>query len=229
MRYDPASGYSSAPAASADASRFFHDKTLRVENLLLEEFKYASETAAQAIQDRERVFTLYFTLFAAVVSAVGATLQFSANIGNYAPLLVLALLSTAGVLALAFFVKLIRLRKAFRDSLLSMNTIKEFYIAEFQGEMPQIEGAFLWRLNTIPKGERLGSVTFAESHLLALMSSACIGAVVFFALDLARRTGARSFFPVTTDPLPYAVGGGVLVALLALQAIYYQVALRRGA
>jgi hypothetical protein len=74
---------------------------------------------------------------------------------------VITLFVLAGLLSITFYEKIIRLRQAYRESLICMNVIKEFYIEQFHEQMPQIEKAFRWRLKTIPAGERVGSVTFA--------------------------------------------------------------------
>lgn len=59
-----------------------------------------------------------------------------------------------------------------------MNVIKEFYLQQFRQQMPRIEHAFRWRLRTIPPGERIGSVTFAISALIAVMGSFCFAGAV---------------------------------------------------
>ena len=142
--------------------------TLNIENMLLEEFNYASLTAYQSMEDRARVSSLYYLLLGALASGLLAVYQF--NHATSHPFVV-ALLILAGILSFTFFEKILRLRQAYRESLICMNVVKEFYIQQFQRLMPQIEHAFRWRLKTIPPGERISSVTFAISALIALMGS----------------------------------------------------------
>jgi hypothetical protein len=152
------------------------DQSLKIESLLLEEYNYASVTAYQALEDRARMFNLYLLLFGVVASGLGAVYQFggpTSNTGsNFIQALIVTLLIVGGLLGFAFFVKLIRLRQAYRESLICMNLIKEFYIQQFQKQMPQITRAFRWRLKTIPAGERFGSVTFAAGQFMLRGSGA---------------------------------------------------------
>ena len=74
--------------------------------------------------------------------------------------MVVTLLMIAAIVSVTFFITIIRLRQTYRESVLCMNVIKEFYIQQFKQQMPAIEYAFRWRLRTIPLGERIGSVTF---------------------------------------------------------------------
>src|SRR5947209_4402014 len=133
---------------------------LNIENMLLEEFNYASLTAYQAMEDRTRMFNLYLLLVGVLASGLGAVYQFGGSASTYTRPLAIILLLIAGIAGIAFLVKLIRLRQAWRESVICMNVIKEFYIGQFRQQIPQIERAFRWRLKNIPAGERLGSTTY---------------------------------------------------------------------
>jgi len=152
--------------------------TLNIENMLLEEFNYTSLTAYQAMEDRARVSNLYYLLLGAVASGLLAIYQFGGNAHTNSQPLVIALFVAAGLLSATFYEKIIRLRQAYRESLICMNVIKEFYLQQFRQQMPRIEHAFRWRLRIIPPGERIGSVTFAISALIAVMGSFCFAGAV---------------------------------------------------
>ena len=155
------------------------DATLNIENLLLEEFNYANVTAYQAMEDRARMFNLYLLLVGVIASGLGALYQFSGSASAYSRPMAIILLLFAGLIGAAFFVKLIRLRQAWRESVICMNVIKEFYIQQFQHQFPQIKHAFRWRLKTIPAGERLGSTTFIVCSTVALIESICFAGAAF--------------------------------------------------
>jgi hypothetical protein len=89
-------------------------------------------------------------------------------------------------------VLLIRLRQAFRQSLITMSVIKEFYIREFQEQMPGVQHAFHWRLSGIPAGERAGSATFIVCHMVGFIGALCFAGSVFMGDELL-----RSNFPNT--------------------------------
>lgn len=154
------------------------DTTLNIENMLLEEFKYASSTAYQAIEDRARMINLYYILLGILATGLSTIYQLSGSSHPYSQFLAMFLLGVASILSFTFFVNIIRLRQSFLESIIVMNVIKEFYIQQFQDQMLQIETVFRWRLKTIPAGERIGSVTFVMSYLIALMGSLCLSAIV---------------------------------------------------
>ncbi len=47
------------------------DATLKLENMLLEEFNYASLTAYQSMEDRTRMFNLYLLLVGVLATGLG--------------------------------------------------------------------------------------------------------------------------------------------------------------
>jgi len=152
--------------------------TLNIENLLIEEYKYAGSTAYQALEDRARVINLYYILLGIVATGFSVIYQFSGASHPYSQVLVIILLLIVSGLSISFFINIIRLRQSFLESIITMNVIKEFYIQQFQQQMPSIEKVFRWRLKTMPSGERIGSVTFIMSYLIALMGSLCLAAIV---------------------------------------------------
>lgn len=196
--------------------------TLNIENMLLEEFNYASMTAYQAMEDRARVSNLYYLLLGAVASGLLAIYQFGGTTHSYSQPLVIVLLVVAGLLSVTFYEKIIRLRQAYRESLICMNVIKEFYIQQFQQQMPRIESAFRWRLSTIPPGERIGSVTFAISALIALMGSFCFAGAVLVGIKPGILTNLGGF-----GALPYLISIVVFLIVLLVYIWYYRRSLNK--
>ncbi|HEY7851249.1 MAG TPA: hypothetical protein VIC27_14360, partial [Ktedonobacterales bacterium] len=170
---------SSAPIAGASSPR---DTSFRLENLLLQEYSYASSTAYQALEDRARMFNLYLVLIGALATGVGVITQLGKNLGGYAPEIIVALLSVMGVVGIAFFIKLIRLRQAWRESAIAMNIIKEHYIQMFRKESPEVERMFRWRLRTLPMGEKRGNISFVVCMTVALLGSLSFAAAALLAV-----------------------------------------------
>src|SRR6266487_5346026 len=86
------------------------DVSLKAENMLLEEFNYASLTAYQAMEDRARISSFYYLLLGVLASGLAAIYQFS-NGAHAIPLsLVTTLLFIGALISISFFVTLIRLR-----------------------------------------------------------------------------------------------------------------------
>jgi len=172
----------SAPYRSSESAPDTGDKldaTLKLENMLLEEFNYASLTAYQSMEDRTRMFNLYLLLVGVIASGLGVVYQLRGNISIYSLPLAITLLLIAGIVGVAFFTKLIRLRQAWRESVICMNVIKEFYIQQFRQQMPRVEHAFRWRLKSIPAGESFGSTTFVVCSTVALIESVCFAGAAF--------------------------------------------------
>ena len=160
------------------------DTSLKMENMLLEEFNYVSVTAYQAMEDRARISSFYYLLLGVLATVLAAIYQFSGGTRNIPLSLVTILLIIGALISISFFVTLIRLRQAYKESLITMNVIKEFYIDEFKQQMPKIEKAFRWRLATIPKGERIGSVTFMIAALNVIIGSLCLAGAVYFITEI---------------------------------------------
>lgn len=190
------------------------DTTLKLESMLMEEFNYAGVTAYQALEDRARMFNLYLLLIGVVASAVGAIYQIGQpdpSSAEKVQVLVILLLGAGAVLGAIFFAKLIRLRQAWRESALAMNTVKEFYINKFKVHMPDVEHAFRWRLHTMPAGERLGSVTFLVCYTTAFLSSLCLAGATYETYN--------AFLSHTLDGVP-ALNSNVQAPLVALLAAF---------
>ncbi|MEO7002099.1 MAG: NUDIX hydrolase [Ktedonobacterales bacterium] len=201
------------------------DATLKLDNMLLEEYNYANVTAYQALEDRARMFNLYLLLIGVLGSGLAAVYQLGKGLGAFEQDLVVALLFLTGLMGVAFFIKQIRLRQAYRESLLAMNTVKEYYIREFKQQKANVGDAFHWRLATMPTGEKFGSVTFVVCATIAFLGALCFAGAVF----VAEQSWLAPFFSASAPSLLYYLLGAaaVLVVALVIFAISYRVCLSR--
>jgi len=195
------------------------DTTLNIENMLLEEFNYAGVAAYQAMEDRARMFYIYLLLIGVIGSGLGVIYQLGGSANSYLRPVAIALLLITGMVGIAFFVKLIRLRQAWRESVICMNVIKEFYIRQFQQQMPGIERAFRWRLKSIPAGERFGSTTFIVCFTVALLASVCFAGAAFVLANSAPLFAGQVY--------PYLIAVVILAGVLLLNILYYQRSLNK--
>lgn len=200
------------------------DQKLRLESMMLAEFNYANSTAYQALDDRGRMFGIYLGIASVLAGGVGALYELGSR-GAHSGVIASALLVLAGFIGLIFFFKIVRIRQAFDDSLLTMNTIKEHYIAKFKGEAPDIEGVFRWRMKTMPSGRRFGSLTFLVCFAITAIDSLALGLAALVITELATNDANTDFVHLPTTPLPVLVGVLVLVAALLVQIIAYEVML----
>jgi 8-oxo-dGTP pyrophosphatase MutT (NUDIX family) len=174
------------------------DATLKLENMLLEEFNYVSVTAYQAMEDRARLFNLYLLV-----------------IGIFA-------LLVAGIAGVAFFLQLVRLRQAYLESLRAMNTIKEYYIEHFKDALPDPSKAFRWRLQTMPTGDKPGSLSSVVTHTVALLGSICFGGAAFVGNQLLVKDVPETSIAALGDFQPYIVGVVVAFVAFQLHAFYFR-------
>lgn len=195
---------------------------LNLENMLLAEFNYASSTAYQAMEDRARTFNLYLVIFGVLASGLGALYQIGGTARAYTQLFAIALLVAAGIMGIAFFVQLIRLRQAYRGSLLAMNVVKEYYIKHFDEKVTDVTDAFAWRLKTIPPGERVGSVTFVVTSIVAMLASLCFGTAAIILTEVWLGVHGPSIFDLPQTALPYVSAIVVFLVSFALHIVYYR-------
>jgi ADP-ribose pyrophosphatase len=191
------------------------DTSLSLQDMLLEEFNYANVTAYQAMEDRARLFNNYLVIAGGGAAGIGGVI-YQLNQSGLSRLdgpLSAALLFALGLLGVAFFTSLTRLRQTYGGSILAMNTIKEFYIAQFEETMPLAKYAFLWRMKTIRPNESYGSVTFVKTTTVGLIGSLCFGGVAFI---LAAIAFAGNLTSMSTSLVPLAIGGAFAIVSLLL-------------
>jgi ADP-ribose pyrophosphatase len=213
-----------ADAASAGGPL---DGQLRLETMLMEEFNYAGVTAYQAMEDRARMFNLYLLLIGVLASGLGVVYQLGDGLQFYTPWLTFGLLFIAGSLGAIFFVQLIRLRQAHRDSLITMNLIKAHYIKMFGTQYANLQNVFNWRLETIPSDERVGSITFMIGFTVAFLDSLCLGAAAFFLYAIFYVPSGLAKIDSVSLTTGLLVGGIALLLAAVLQIAFYRRALSK--
>ncbi len=218
----------SAPFQEATSERgTARDGSLRLENMLLEEFNYAGVTAYQAQEDRARMFNLYLLLIGVLGSALAAIYQIGGGLKLFAGELAIALLLVAGMMGVAFFTKLIRLRQAWRESVLAMSLIKEYYIREFSDSAPKAAHAFYWRLKTLPTGEKLTSTTAVVCATVAALGSLCFMGAAVVAGSLWLPLLLSGYPSVDVMITTWIIAVVILIIILTLFAIFYARAFNR--
>ncbi len=146
------------------------------DSILIAEYEYIAQTAFQAHEDRARVTTFYLVTVGSLMGAM-LTSQFTSNLVNVR--LGFAVLFL--ILAIGSFItllQLVRLRQAWFDSAKAMNQIKEFYLTQHEGQ--DLANAFLWTSRTLPKKEKVWSISFLLALQVALLGAVLSGASVIF-------------------------------------------------
>jgi hypothetical protein len=151
-------------------------------NILEWEFEYARTTASEAMQERHTMSNFYLLVAGVVASGVVAVLGQDADLPKAVGPLLLWLLCGIGWL---YFLAIIRLRQAWRDSAQAMNQIKDFYIHHTEHFEPDVlRSAFRWKSETLPPPDKPWTVHFYSATLIGLLDSvAYVAGGTLLALD----------------------------------------------
>ena len=155
--------------------------------ILIAEFDYARETAAQAMEDRHKMVQFYvisifipFLTAAVGLIAIGkkTTELVQSSLFQYALLVVFTLLLLMGIL---FLLKLIRLRVAWFQSAQCMNKIKNYYSSHLK-ELNLEKDAFMWTFDSLKnlKFGKTNSIFFYSALLIMMIDSIAFSATLLF-------------------------------------------------
>src|SRR5581483_1033005 len=183
---------------------------LHAEEILKLEFEYARETAMQAQNDRTVVFNLYLLLVGGIGSLLLAAISIVPSPRLDLPTQALALLAfVLALLGVMTLFKLIRLRQAWFDSVRAMNAIKGYYLHSF----PELDSAFLWKMNTVPALGKAWTITFILSLMVIVIDS-----IAF--------TAAFHFLELRGGDTRLLLDGIVLIVAFGMQILFYFYQLR---
>lgn len=184
--------------------------------ILMAEFDYARETAAQAMDDRHKMVNFYLIIVGVIFAAAANLLKLASNGGLGTGLTTMqwrqataALLIALFFVGLLYLLKLIRLRQAWRDSALAMNQIKDYYSVRFRNYRMNKQ-AFRWTRETLPPANKFWTLFF-------------FSAVLVIQLNVLALIGALFLYDI---PALTICGAGFL--LIVVQISVYQIMLRKG-
>jgi hypothetical protein len=172
-------------------------KHLEASDILGWEFEYARTTASEAMQDRHTMVNFYLVVAGILTSGVVAVLvqAADANLPKATETVLLWLLCGIGWL---YFLKLVRLRQAWRDSAQAMNQIKGFYFQHAKDFGPEeLRRAFRWKPETLPPPDKPWTVFFYSATLIGLLDSvAYVAGGALLALDASGSFPWRALWPL---------------------------------
>jgi len=200
------------------------DVTLKAENILLEEFEHASSAAYQAKDATASLLNLYLLATAALATGGGVLLSSYSQTNQLTVTLVISVvLAISSILSFGFFVRLLDLARDYRENLITMNIIKEFYIQRLGPRLPELPAAFYKRLVDVPRSRALGFGMATLNITVALLT----GLAVAGAVGQARQLWAvytNTFAPYSPE---VSIGGAgipyfweLLAAALTLLLLY---------
>ena len=152
-----------------------------LDELLASEFDYIAQTATQANEDRARVSSFYLIAVGSLVAALFGTQFFDAASFNFnVKIMFSGLFLLLTMLGISTIMQLARLRAAWYESMMAMNQMKDFAIAQ----RPELAGAFRWKTSTLPSKYKTASVSYYQAVEVALIGGLVFAAAIFF-LQLA--------------------------------------------
>lgn len=167
-------GRSDAPRSAGRVHVGTRAGSLPAQEILGWEFEYARRTASEATNDRQALVNYYLAFAGALPTAVvlliieGPDLE---RLPGYNVLGVWALWALV-LVGWIFFLKIVRLRQAWYNSVEAMNAIKSFYLDHVAGlSREEMAPAFLWKPQTLPKPEKTWTVFFLSATLIAFLNS----------------------------------------------------------
>lgn len=176
---------------------------LKADSILAAEFEYVSQTAFQANEDRAKVSTFYVLTVGSFLAAMFG-LQTDLLQRQFIYLAFAILFSILSLYAGLTLLHLVRLRQAWYESAQAMNQLKEYYIQNL--DEPALDGAFRWRLSTLPVKFKPWSVSFLMALQVTILGGAAVGATLVFAgLALLSNTNAWLWVLAGFVGLIYAV------------------------
>lgn len=154
------------------------ENSFTLAQLLLKEYDYIRETAAQIKSDRHAIVNYFLIISGVFLFIIGR--QFFMHSDDFSSLLTNAKTATSmmviisiaiSVIGWIYFMQLIRLRQGWCDSAAAMNQIKDFYIAN--GRIPDdlARSAFLWDNKVTPKPGKKSNVSYYSTMLISFISA----------------------------------------------------------
>ncbi len=167
---------------------------LNPDEMLQSEFKYITQNAFQANEDRSRFSSYYFVTVGSFVAAVlGSPSALNDKTIALSFFILFATLTFMGFFTLA---QLARLRAAWHEAVEAMNQIKSYYIAQHK----EIKPAFKW-LKNIPPTDKPNSIANLIAAEVAMLSSLTAGAGVYFLLTTLNEINVFSWLIIALSAL----------------------------
>lgn len=209
------------------------DTTLKAENILLEEFNHASVVAYQAKDELTNLFNLYLITVGVLATGLGVLANtYNSKNAITVMLVEVVILSIASILSFALYVRRFDIAHEYRESLLTMNRIKDYYIRRLTVQMPDLPRAFHQRLTAASIRRPLGVGTSIMSVTMALLGGLGVAGVVGQSRQLvaiATMTYAYYTPEITFHAITLSYFWEILAGVIAvgIHLGYYLVAHRR--
>jgi hypothetical protein len=186
------------------------ENDLKIESILLEEFRFRGDFLKQVSNDATSTFNLYFLFLGISISGISVLYNLVDKTISSLQILTIFLAFVFGIGNTLFFVRFISIIHVYERHKAVMNVIREYYIKYLQSQIPDVRNVFRIPLEY--------SVPIVYALLLfsyfAILDSLCFAGAIFVLTEFWLRIKFQTFLLFPTDLRPYF--NALLVFILAL-------------
>jgi len=194
------------------------ENDLKIESILMEEFRFRGDFLKQILNDTTSTFNLYFLFLGISISGISVTYQLIDK--TLQSLQVLAILSfiLLGIGNTLFFIRFISLVHNYERHKAVLNDIREYYIKHLQSQIPDIRHVF--RISLAHSFTRTyASIVF---FIFAVLDSLCFAVTALVLSELWLHIDTVPFFSLPSDPHPYIITSLIFILFLILHSLFYR-------
>jgi hypothetical protein len=185
------------------------ENDLKIEHILIEEFRFRGEYIKQVASDVTSTFNLYFIFIGISVSGLGLIYQVAGGIGNNLQTIEALILLILGVTSSLFFLRFVALMRNHSRQKACMDVVREYYIKHLRNQIPDISNIFRVSMVNIDYYHFRQILFFAFGVADSLFLAGAV--FVFVELWLGIRSNVYLFFPSDIRPYIFALLIGVIV------------------
>ena len=207
------SNYDASPSpnlSNLTEVKIITENDLKIESILLEEFRFRGDFLKQVSNDATNTFNLYFLFLGASIS--GISVLYNLVDKSLASLEVLTILFCIvfGIGNSLFFVRFISIVHTYERHKAVMNIIRKYYIKHLQTQMPDVGNVFY-----IPLGYTVPFIySFLFFSLFATLDSLCFAVAAFVLTEYWLNIHLSKLFSPPSDFRPYLIA--ILICIFAL-------------
>ena len=203
--------------------KIFTENDLKIESILMEEFRFRGDFLKQITNDGTNTFNLYFLFLGISISGISVIYQLTAK--TFISLQVLAILSfiVFGIGNILFFIRFTSLVHSYIRHKAVLNDIREYYIKHLENQISDIRNVF-----RISLGYSLPGTYFSIVYsIFAVLDSLCFAGVAFVLTELWLHFNTLSPFSYFSDPISYIIALLTGMLVLFFHVLFYRFTLFR--
>lgn len=186
------------------------ENDLKIESILLEEFRFRGDFLKQVLNDASSTFNLYFLFLGVSISGISVLYNLVDKTISSLEVLLMFFCITFGIGNTLFFIRYLFINHTYQRHKAVMNVIREYYVKYHQNLIPDIKNVFRIPLEY--------SVPYVYVYILfslsAILDSLCFAVAAFVLTEYWLNIHLNSLFSSPSDFRPYLIA--ILVCIIAL-------------